>query len=78
MVMSKEKYEELMRRFSQELYDVGVTEEMRGLAQDSFSRTPNLASYKGEDTVRKFYYLHDGYTIEATRVVTLAMRKCKK
>jgi len=75
--MNKEKYEELMRRFAQELHEVGVTEEMKGLAQDSLSRTPNLATYTGEDTIRKFYYLHDGYTIEATRVVTLIMRKCK-
>ena len=77
MEMNKEKYEELMRRFAQELYEVGVTDEMKGLAQDSLTRTPNLAVYTGEDTVRKFYYLHDGYTIEATRVVTLTMRKCK-
>jgi len=51
MKMNKEKYEELMRLFSQELYEVGVTEEMKGLAQDSLSRTPNLAVYAGEDTV---------------------------
>ena len=78
MEMSKEKYEELMRRFSQELYEVGVTEEMKSLAQDNFSRTPNLASYSREDTVRKFHYHHDGYVIEATRVVTLTLRRCKK
>ena len=78
MDMNKEKYEELMRRFAQELHEVGVTEEMKGLAQDKLSRMPNLAVCTEEDTVRKFYYLHDGYAVEAKRVVTLTMRKCKK
>tara|TARA_R110002051_G_C8315535_1_gene433973 strand:+ start:243 stop:476 length:234 start_codon:yes stop_codon:yes gene_type:complete len=77
MEMSKEKYEELMRRFSQELYEVGVTDDMKSLAQDSFTRTPNLAAYEGKDSVRKFHYRHNGYIIEAVRTITLTVKKCR-
>ena len=77
MQMNKEKYEELLRKFSQELYDVGVTEELISLIKDSADRTPNTAGITRSDETDKFLYRHNGYTIEATREVTLSVRKCK-
>ena len=74
--MNKDKYQELMRRFSQELFEVGVTEEMKSLIKDSLERTPNLASCQKEESVGKFSYRHNGYLIEAERTVRVLVKKC--
>ena len=76
MEMSKEKYEELMRRFSQELHEVGVTEDLTSLIKDQANRNPNQVSISYSNETDKFSYRHDGYMIEATRKVTLTVRKC--
>tara|TARA_B100000700_G_C14818956_1_gene748887 strand:+ start:738 stop:968 length:231 start_codon:yes stop_codon:yes gene_type:complete len=76
MEMSKEKYDELMRRFSQELYDVGVTSDLTGLVKDQSSRIPNSVSITQSVETDRFSYRHDGYMIEAKRAVTLTLKKC--
>ena len=78
MEMSKDKYAELVRRFSQELYEVGVTENMKEVASAQAERTPNIASCGCEETVSKFSYQYDGYKIEATCTISLTIKKCKK
>tara|TARA_Y100000034_G_scaffold109817_1_gene141455 strand:- start:135 stop:368 length:234 start_codon:yes stop_codon:yes gene_type:complete len=77
MEMSKERYQDLMLRFAKELYEVGVTEDMKKIAQAQMNRTPNAVSCGAEDDVRKFFYRHDGYTIEAVQTVKLVIKKCK-
>ena len=75
--MHKEKYEELLRRFSQELHDVGVTDEVKGLIQDQIDRTPNVVAASAEETTDRFTYRHGGYMIEAERTVKLVVKKSK-
>jgi hypothetical protein len=75
--MHKEKYEELLRRFSQELHEVGVTGELRGLITDQCDRTPNVASASADVVTDRFTYGHDGYMIEAVRMVKLVVKKTK-
>ncbi len=77
MEMNKVKYNDLILRFSKELYDVGVTCNMKKLVEDQYSRTPNISSCNASEAVRKFTYLHDGYMIEAVQTVTLKVKKCK-
>ena len=77
MEMSKDRYRDLMLRFAKELDDVGVTANLIKCAHDSFKRTPNLAGYSRDENVRKFYYQHDGYSIEAIQTVKLTVQKCK-
>ena len=76
MSVHKEKYEELMLRFAKELYDVGVTDELKALVQDQMDRTPNVVSCGSEVKTDRFAYRHDGYLIEADRTVRLTIRKC--
>ena len=76
MKMNKEKYEELMLRFAKELHDVGVSENAKKTIEDKYTRTPNLAAVGYEEVVRKFYYQHDGYSIEAVQNVKLTIKKC--
>ena len=75
MKMNKEKYEELMLRFGKEMHDVGVTEGMKKIVEAQSARTPNSASCSTEEVVRKFYYQHDGYVIEAVQRVSLLVKK---
>jgi hypothetical protein len=75
--MNKEKYEELILRFTKELHDVGVTQDMKKIVEDQYTRTPNIAVANTDEVVRKFTYLHDGYEIQATQTVKLSVRKCK-
>lgn len=75
--MNKEKYEELMLRFAKELHDVGVTENMKKLVEDQYTRTPNVAGCGFDETTDRFVYRHDGYMIEAVRTVKLTVKKCK-
>ena len=77
MKMNKEKYEELLLRFGKELHDVGVTEDMKKLVESQYTNRPNLANAHAEETTDKFSYRHDGYMIEAERVVKLTIRRCK-
>ena len=73
--MHKEKYEELLRKFSQELYEVGVSENLQGLIKDQAARTPNIISTKAEEVTDRFIYRHDGYMVEAVRSVKLVVKK---
>tara|TARA_R110001583_G_scaffold159697_1_gene311543 strand:+ start:158 stop:385 length:228 start_codon:yes stop_codon:yes gene_type:complete len=75
--MNKEKYEELILRFTKELHDVGVTENMKKLTEAQYIRAPNIASTLVEETTRKFSYMHDGYEIQAVQTIKLSVRKCK-
>ncbi len=77
MEMHKEKYEELLRRFSQELHEVGVTENVEGLVKDKISRVPNSVAASAEETTDRFTYRHGGYMIEAVRTVKLIVKKAK-
>ncbi len=75
--MHKEKYEELLRRFSQELHEVGVGENLKGLVNDQIDRTPNIVTAGAEESTDRFTYRHDGYMIEAVRTVKLTVKKAK-
>ena len=77
MKMHREMYEDLMLRFAKEMHDVGVTENMKKIVESQYDRTPNSISCSTEDTVRKFYYQHNGYTIEACQTVKLVVKKSK-
>jgi len=75
--VNKEQYEDLMLRFAKELHEVGVSENMKKAVEDRYTRTPNIAGVDHQETVRKFYYQHDGYSIEAIQTVKLIIKKCK-
>ncbi len=77
MEMHKEKYEELLRRFSQELHDVGVSDNLLQLVKAKLERAPNVISAGDEETTERFTYRHGGYMIEAVRTVKLAVKKSK-
>ena len=77
MVMHKEEYEKLLKRFALELSEVGVTEDLTKLVQAQYDRTPNLISASQTETTDRFVYSHGGYAIEATRTVSLQVKKCK-
>ncbi len=77
MKMNKEKYESLIRRFSEELYEVGVTDLLTQLIRDTADRVPNQVAITNRETTDRFVYQHDGYKIEATREVVLTVKKCK-
>ena len=74
--MHKEKYEDLMLRFTKELHDVGVTENMRKIIQDQYERTPHSVSCSCSESTRKFTYRHDGYMIEAEQTTKITVKKC--
>ena len=77
MEIHKEKYEELLRRFCQELHEVGVSENLKGLIQDQGNRTPNVIVTSAEETTDRFTYRHEGYMIEAVRTVKLVVKTTK-
>ncbi len=77
MKMHKEKYEELLRRFSQELHEAGVTEDLLALVKAKFERAPNILASNDEETTNRFVYRHAGYMIEAQTTVKLVVKKCK-
>jgi len=77
MEMTKETYEKLLRRFSQELYETGVTENMKDLIQDQIDRSPNVVRAGTEETTANFVYKHEGFEISAKQVVHLTVRKAK-
>ena len=77
MKLNKEKYEGLMLRFAKELNDVGVARELVDLIGDQLERMPNAASVCNDQVADRFTYRHDGFMIEATRTVSLVLRKCK-
>ena len=77
ILMSKERYEDLMLRFAKEMNDVGVTENMKKLVDDQLKRAPNAASCGTDEVTRKFYYQHDGYSIEAIRTLKITLKRCK-
>ena len=75
-MMHNEKYQDLLLRFAKELHDVGVSEGMKKIAEDQYTRTPNIASVSTQEDIKKFCYRHDGYVIEAVQNVKLVIRKC--
>jgi hypothetical protein len=75
--MNKEKYENLLLRFAKELNEIGITREQLDLVGDHLDRSPNAAVSSHEETTDRFIYRHDGYSIEATRIVKLTVKKCK-
>lgn len=77
MEMNKEIYEKLLRRFSQELFDAGVTDNMIELVRDNIARTPNIISAGSEETAENFIYKHSGFEISAKQVIHLTVRKTK-
>ena len=66
-----------MLRFAKELYDVGVTDSVKKIVEDQYTRTPNVASAQCDENVKKFCYRHNGYEIEAIQNVKLIVKKCK-
>tara|TARA_Y100000310_G_C20636370_1_gene791379 strand:- start:800 stop:1033 length:234 start_codon:yes stop_codon:yes gene_type:complete len=77
MKMHKEKYEDLMLRFAKELHDVGITDNLKKLVEDAYTRTPNIAGIEHTEDTDRFTYRHDGYMIEAVRTVKLVVKTCK-
>lgn len=77
MEMHKEQYEELIRRFSNEIWEVGVTDDITKIIKAQMDRAPNSASCNAEETTRKFTYMHKGYMIQAEQKVSLTVKKCK-
>ena len=75
--MHKETYEKLIKRFALELSDVGVSDGLSKLVEAQYNRTPNLGAANANETTDRFVYSHDGYMIEATRTVSLQVKKCK-
>lgn len=73
--MNKEKYQDLMLRFAKELHDVGVTDNLKELIKDTYTRTPNIAGVEQTENTDRFTYRHDGYMIEAVRTVKLVVKK---
>ena len=75
--MHREKYMELMRKFSQELHEVGVTESMKERITDQSEQHPNVISVgTGQVIVNRFVYRHDGYIIEAKNTVEFTIKTC--
>ncbi len=74
--LNKEKYEDLILRFTKELHDVGVTEDMKKIIEAQYNRVPNVANVNTEETTDRFTYRHNGYMIEAVRSVKLVIKKC--
>ena len=77
MKMNKEEYERLLKRFALELSEVGVTDNLVEMVKGSIERTPNIASVSVPETTDRFIYRHDGYMIEAERVVKLTVKRRK-
>ncbi len=75
--MHKDMYEELILRFTKELHEVGVTDDMKKIVEAQYTRTPNLSNPHTEEVTDKFSYRHGGYMIEAVRTVKLLVKKCK-
>ena len=75
--MHNVKYLDLILRFTKELHTVGVTENMKKLTEDQYTRVPNVISAGCDETTDRFVYSHDGYMIEAVRTVKLTVKKCK-
>jgi len=75
--MNDEAYRALMLRFAKELDEIGVTENMRKLIEDSCKSAPNRSYASAEETTGRFVYRHDGYMIEAKCTMTVVVKKCK-
>ena len=76
MKMNSEIYEDLVLRFSKELHEVGVTDNMKKIIEAQYSRAPNTSSCGTDENVRRFCYRHDGYEIEAVQNVKVTIKKC--
>ena len=75
MKMHSETYQELMRKFAQELHDVGVTGEMKERINDQCEQHSHIISVgTGPTTISRFVYRHGGYLIEAKNTVELTIK----
>ena len=77
MKMHKEEYEKLIKRFALELSEVGVSDDLIKIVSAQYERTPNVVAANSSETTDRFVYRHGGYIIEASRTVTLQVKKCK-
>ena len=77
MKMHKEEYEKLIKRFALELSEVGVSEDLVKIVSAQYERTPHVVTANSNEITDRFVYRHGGYTIEATRTVSLQVKKCK-
>ena len=77
MEMHKDTYRDLMLRFSKELHDVGVSDDIKKLIESQYTRTPNVSACSADENVRKFCYGHGGYEIQAIQNVKLVIKTCK-
>lgn len=77
MKMNKEEYEKLLKRFSLEISEVGITDNAIELIKSQIDRTPNVASASANEVTDRFIYRHNGYTIEAERSIKLVVKVCK-
>jgi len=74
--MHREKYEDLLLRFTKELHDIDVSRDLMRQIEDQYTRHPNVAACSGEEVTDRFAYRHEGYMIEAFRTVKLVVKKC--
>ena len=77
MKMHKEEYEKLIKRFALELSEVGVSDDLIKIVSAQYERTPNVVAANSNEITERFTYRHNGYIIEATRTVSLQVKKCK-
>tara|TARA_Y100001938_G_C7981068_1_gene374409 strand:- start:523 stop:750 length:228 start_codon:yes stop_codon:yes gene_type:complete len=74
--MHNEVYQGLLLRFAKELFEVGVSEDLRKLVEAQYTRTPNLVAASANEDTKKFVYRHNGYEIEAVQNVKITVKKC--
>ena len=76
MKMNNETYHDLMLRFAKELHEVGVSDRMKKVVEDQYTRTPNVVSAGTNEDTRRFTYRHNGYEIQAIQNVKITVKKC--
>ena len=76
MKMNNETYQDLMLRFAKELHEVGVSDRMKKVVEDQYTRTPNIVSAGANEDTRRFTYRHNGYEIQAIQNVKITVKKC--
>jgi hypothetical protein len=69
----KERYENLIDRFNDELVEVGATEDMIQRLKSHLGGSPRLARCGVKSKLNYFVYEFDGYTIEAEATVELTV-----
>ena len=56
--MHREKYEDLLLRFTKELHDIDVSRDLMRQIEDQYTRHPNVAACSGEEVTDRFAYRH--------------------